>query len=159
MNTDEIPAGGPEDLSATEPDQATDIDVSGADATPLCPQCLSEIDQRASFCPQCQAPVGAFATYDPLQQIQSTGWLYRKALRGKISPLATLAMWLIFGPFLFGAVLQLLISGRESGSFIRVGTWCVGVTIALAYGSILYRVTRNYIRYRDVEIVSGRDDV
>lgn len=141
MDTDKSPPA--------RPDQPTDIDVSGEDATPLCPQCLSEIDQRTSFCPKCQAPVGAFATYDPLQQIHSTGWLYRKASRSRIPAFAVLAFWWILGPVILAAMLGLMSVGRavELGS-ARMAMWLVFLSISLLYGALLFRITRNYYRQR-----------
>ena len=149
MNSDPLAAGPPDDSQSGQPDQATAIDVSGVDATPLCPHCLSEFDQRASFCPQCQAPVGAFATYDPLQQIQSTGWLYRKASQSRIPAFAVLAFWWILGPIVLSGLFGLTWIGRagELGA-ARMAYWLIFLCISLLYGALLLRITRNYVRHR-----------
>lgn len=152
MNIDPSSSEQQNASSPDEADQVSESDVFAADATPLCPHCLSELDQRASFCPKCQAPVGAFATYDPLQQIHSTGWLYRKASRGRIPAVAVLAFWWIVGPIVLSGLIGLLWIGQrgELGA-ARIARWLIFLFTSLLYGVLLFRISRNYLRHRQLQ--------
>ena len=71
-----------------------------AEATPICPHCLTPINEMDHFCPKCCGPVTAHASIDPIGQIYSTGRAYRQAVSGKPKLAVLVAMWLIFGPSL-----------------------------------------------------------
>lgn len=116
-------------------------------ATPLCPHCLTELPPRAPFCPKCNAPVGAYATYDPIQQIYSTGWLYRRAIGSGISTMALIGMWIIFGPTAVLVTIGLVteaVGGRSAVTFGSVLSIVVGGLSVY----ILYLVTRSYVRFK-----------
>lgn len=132
-------------------DQQAEADVLENDATPLCPQCLREIEPRTSFCPKCQAPVGAFATDDPLQQIHSTGWFYRKAVRSGVSRTALITFWIILGPVFLGGLLGVATFGQRTDLGVaRMAYWLASLLIPLLYGALLYRITRSYFRHRNL---------
>lgn len=74
-------------------------DAALADATPLCPHCLSPVGQFDHFCPKCAGPVTAIASMDPMGRIYSAGRAFRLAATDKKSKgIVVLGMWLIFGP-------------------------------------------------------------
>lgn len=116
-------------------------------ATPLCPHCLAELPPRAPFCPKCNAPVGAYATYDPIQQIYSTGWLYRRAIGSGISTIALIGMWIIFGPT---ALLMLIaiIARLVRGGRVDLVTAPIAIAACAISTVILFIVTRSYVRFK-----------
>jgi len=123
-------------------------DATHLDASPLCPQCLAELPPRVAFCPKCNAPVGAFATYDPIQQIYSTGWLYRRAIGGGISTIAFVGMWLIFGPMTLITLLAL--ASPAYNPFVEFDPlrWGLALLFAVLEITILTMVTRSYIHFK-----------
>jgi len=137
-----------ESSDAAETSPTGHPDATNLDASPLCPQCLTELPPRVAFCPKCTAPVGAFATYDPIQQIYSTGWLYRRAIGGGISTIAFVGMWLIFGPTTLFTLLALV--SPAYGPFVDFDPlrWGLALFFVVLQITILTMVTRSYIHFK-----------
>ena len=118
---------------------------SGAQATPLCPNCLAEITERTDSCPRCSTPVGAFSTLDPMKQIQSTGWLFRRAIDKGVSGVALLGLWVILGPPIFLlAIVFIYGGGRRIDGVFGLARLGIGILISVLYAAILFRVTKSY---------------
>jgi len=45
---------------------------------------------------------------DPMKQIYAQGWVYRKAVSGRTSPIVFWGMWLIFGPMVIATAFMLI---------------------------------------------------
>ena len=114
----------------------------------LCHSCLTPNASFASFCDNCGAPIGTTATLDPIQSINTQGFLFRKALEGRPKPIVLAGLWLMFFPALVGslyAAIRLILNRTGIADFFFF--W---VFVGLAYVAfvILYRVTRNYLTAR-----------
>ena len=114
----------------------------------ICPSCLKRIASFASFCDNCGAPIGTTATLDPIQSINTQGFLFRKALEGRPKPIVLAGLWLMFFPALLGSIYaatRLILNRTGFADFLFF--W---VFIGFAYVAfvILYRVTRNYLTAR-----------
>jgi hypothetical protein len=81
---------------------------------------------------------------DPIQSINTQGFLFRKALEGPPKPIVLAGLWLMFFPALLGSIyaaVRLILNGSGFADFCLFWV-CVG--FAYAAFVILYRVTRNY---------------
>lgn len=145
-------------LDATSPlvekfalgDEPREDQSSDEQAVPVCPACFAPVRPEAPFCDDCGAPSGAFATYDPMQQIYATGWLYRRAISSGISTMALIGMWILFG---FGLVQSLFWVVLALAHPTRLSTlgWISVLTLlafAVVQAAILQRVTARYLVYR-----------
>jgi hypothetical protein len=114
----------------------------------ICPSCLAPNAPFASFCDSCGAPIGTTAALDPIQSINTQGFLFRKALEGRPKPIVLAGLWLMFFPALLGslyAATHFILNRTGLADFFFF--W---VFIGFAYVAfvILYRVTRNYLTAR-----------
>ena len=101
---------------------------------PLCPHCFTEYEDGVDFCKECGCPLGGTVGYDPIKRILSQGW----AVSGPSSKVILVAMWLIFG-----AQIPILLLGLPSGN-----SWPL-ISVGIIYIIILYRVTKNYLKYKE----------
>lgn len=94
---------------------------------------------------------------DPIKQIYTQGWIYRKAISGRTKPIIFWGMWLIFAP----SALMVIISGGfyflsdhvitpHEGILQPILTWTMLVFFTFIYVAILFRVTQSYFRYRRI---------
>jgi hypothetical protein len=122
----------------------------------VCPHCMANNDESAYLCHYCLTPLRGHAEMDPMYRIYSEWNTYRKAIAAPTRLITVIGMWLIFGPVVLsmaGTAAAILIEGMQSpyGVFDDYGiplllTVAVsGIPIVL-YGTILFRVTRNYLR-------------
>jgi hypothetical protein len=127
----------------------------------VCPHCLARNAEGADFCFRCQMPLTAHAEIDPMGQIYAQGDTFRKAIGGPPRTIVLVGMWLIFGPALIMeiAILQPTVSGMlhegANGIDMRSALTAVVLFLGLAgmaviYAVILYRLTRNFFRFRRV---------
>lgn len=126
----------------------------------ICPSCLTTNAAFASFCDSCGAPVGTTAALDPIQSINTQGFLFRKALEGRPKPIVLAGLWLIFFPALVGSIYaatQFILNRTGLADFVFF--WVFVGFAYVAFG-ILYRVTRNYLtaRRKADSIHSSLDD-
>jgi len=103
--------------------------------------------QFEAFCPECGSPVGARATLDPIQIIQTDGFLLHKALK-RPKLIVLLGIWILHLPVLMIGVyfaIHLILNGSGWADFVFF--WGA---IVLAYIGfvILYKVTKNYLTIR-----------
>lgn len=117
------------------------------DENVLCPSCMTTNAQSNDFCEKCGCPIGQFVNLDPLKRIYSTGWLYRRTASGRITPIACLGMWLIFGPGLLLSIFFLL-EPMFGNSDSTGHMYLLHLVSGLLCAVILYRVTKNYLRWR-----------
>ncbi|HKR00351.1 MAG TPA: zinc ribbon domain-containing protein [Pyrinomonadaceae bacterium] len=116
-----------------------------AGETLTCPSCLTVNQHSAGFCKECGAPIGAVSTLDPMQTIQSEGFLFRKAVTGRPKPIVLLGIWILNLPAFavsLGVAIYLLLNKRGWADFIFF--WGA-VAISFITFVILYKVTRNYL--------------
>ena len=110
----------------------------------VCPGCLTEQNEGPHFCVACGAPLTAFAAVGPFERIHAQGYAYRRATSGPTSLIVVIGMWLICFPSIIAAtaVITTLPAAGTIGilSMMLVGIFCA------AYGTLLYRVTKNYIQ-------------
>ena len=110
-------------------------------ASALCPNCLDPVPESDNpFCPNCGAPIGASAVLDPINIIQTEGYIFR---RGADRPnlVIVLGVWLFFLPTLILGINSLFTAGRELPSVLLVTLVCCALPIV-----ILYRTTTKYVR-------------
>ena len=119
------------------------------DNGPLCPSCAAVIGPNEIFCPKCSGPASLLSTTDPIQRIQTEGFIYRRAVEGRPKPVVVIGVWLLFFPLLVMGVI-----GMVGLIVIGAGTGTAGFVIfllsaAAAYCgfAMIYRVTRNYFKY------------
>jgi hypothetical protein len=115
---------------------------------PVCLNCLSPNDPLAAYCSNCGMPIGMFAATDPIRQIHSQGWGYRKAVSGPPRRLVLVGMWVIFGPALVAAVVGVADLARQVGGVSGVLGLALAGAILVIYGVILLRTTRRYVLHR-----------
>jgi hypothetical protein len=118
------------------------------DRGPLCPSCAASIGPNEVFCPKCSGPASLLSTTDPIQRIQTEGFLYRRSVEGRPKPIVVIGVWLLFLPLLIIGVI-----GMAGMVMIGAGSGTAGfivflVSAALTYcgAAMLYRVTRNYLK-------------
>jgi hypothetical protein len=114
----------------------------------MCPSCLTTNVPFAPFCDSCGAPIGTTATLDPIQSINTQGFLFRKALEGRPKPIVLTGLWLMFFPALLGslyAATHFILNRTGIADFFF---FCVFVGFGYVAFVILYRVTRNYLTAR-----------
>ena len=116
----------------------------------LCPSCLADNLPTFDFCDNCGCPIGRFVNLDPLKRIYSQGWLYRRSASGRIPPIVLLGIWLIFGSDLLMSALFLAPIRSSEGVARDLWVWST-LPFAVLYAAILYRVTRNYLRWRNCD--------
>ena len=103
---------------------------------------------------------------DPIKSIFSRGEVYSRATREPTKLIVVVGVWLLFGPTAWLLVafattgikdLSQYGTGQPSAFFDVIGvTVCVG--IALLWGYIIFRTTRNYYRYRHRADADGSRD-
>jgi hypothetical protein len=85
---------------------------------------------------------------DPIQSINTQGFLFRKALEGRPKPIVLFGLWLMFFPALLGSLYgatHLILNRTRFADFFFF--WAL-VGFAFVAFVILYRVTKNYLTAR-----------
>ena len=114
----------------------------------VCPNCMTHNSPMTEFCTSCGYPIGQYVTVDPINLILAQGWLYRKAVSGRITVFGFWGMWIIFGgAILFMLIFLILSAGVDTDRGIYPGLWPY-VFPLIVYIVILYRVTKNYLRFK-----------
>ena len=134
---------------------STEFDIEAAGI--LCPSCSAIIDPNETFCPECGSPISTLATVDPLQTIRAEGFLLGKATEEKPRLIVVTGMWIMFFPALIGcAGLAISIAYNRSGTGASdfVFFW-IGVGLSLAFGVMLFKVTRNYLKPGELKKEEG----
>jgi len=89
-----------------------------------------------------------FSTLDPMQQIQSMGWMYRRAIGSGVSGIAIIGLWLILGPGLILSSAALIYGGIPRMDFAGFAQVLPFAALEIMFAVILYKGTRNYLRQR-----------
>lgn len=115
----------------------------------VCPACAAFIGTGEVFCPSCRAPISLLANTDPIQRIQTEGFLYGRAVDSRPRGIVVIGVWLLFLPAVLicaGWALIVISEGIGSGAVGFVFFW-VAIAAMIFFATILYRVTKNYIKY------------
>lgn len=124
----------------------------------LCMKCGSRGSVDEHFCDNCGAPLTFQGTTDPIRTIRAEGFAFREASRNPRGLGVVIAMWLILGPYAFGAGLGLIgffvsvISGEPCGNSFGDCLFMSSVLMVFLGGVtaicsiLLYRTTTNYIK-------------
>jgi hypothetical protein len=126
----------------------------------VCPHCIADNDESACFCHRCFTPLKAHAEIDPMYRIYSEWNTYRKAIAAPTRLITVIGMYLIFGPG-FMAMAAMMFFGciaifDNPGDLFTVYGFGVLLVALFAvaqigmYGTVLYRVTNNYL-HRPIE--------
>jgi hypothetical protein len=122
--------------------------TANVDETITCVSCLAQNEQSTPFCHNCGAPVGRSATIDPLQTIQTEGYLLRKALEGRPRPVVFLGLLILHLPVLavgIGVAVYMIFNGHGWPGFIFF--WA-GMGLSYFASVVLYRAIKNYLTMR-----------
>ncbi len=109
----------------------------------LCPDCMTQNSPMTDFCQSCGYPLGQYVTVDPLKRIYSQGWLYRKAVSGRINKFGFWGMWIIFGSAIISILIFMILPGMVMDEGITL-LWLYSFPLMI-YIAILFRVTKNYL--------------
>jgi hypothetical protein len=121
-------------------------DVNPEEESALCTVCLFPNFPDVPWCKRCGAPIGPTAGFVPTEAIFSVGYAFRAALRGRPKPLVVFGIWLFFFPgFVVNTSLILgFLLGRVDSVPRLLSLWLAVIGVVIC-GSMLYRVTRNYL--------------
>ena len=120
----------------------------------LCPSCMSAIDPNETFCPKCGSPIGTLANADPMGSIRAQGFLLGKATEGRPKLIVLIGMWIMFFPALIGCAglaISIIYNRAGTGASDFVFFW-IGAALSFAFGVILFKVTRNYLKPIEMKI-------
>lgn len=100
------------------------------------------------FCPKCSSPVSLLSTTDPIQSIQTEGFIYRRSVEGRPKPIVVIGVWLLFFPLLgLGVIWMVTIltvgAGTGTAGFVM---FLIAAAVTYCGAVMLYRVTRNYFK-------------
>jgi hypothetical protein len=110
-----------------------------------CVSCLAQNGPFDTFCHECGAPIGRTATLDPIQTIQTEGFLFRKALEGRPKVTVLMGVWILHLPVLLGGVGgAIYIIRYQRGLAAFVFFWALVALSCFAF-IVLYRITKNYL--------------
>lgn len=133
---------------------------SESDGPVVCPNCLAGNRVDEHFCHQCNTPLTSHAEIDPVGSIYAQGDTYRKAIANPVKPIVVIGMWLICGPtalICVGALLWMPVvffsdrPRRASDVLAAIAGFIVVGAGAYVFGTMLFRVTRNFFRIRAAE--------
>ena len=116
----------------------------------VCPSCAAFIGPNETFCPACRAPVSLLANTDPIQRIQTEGFLYSRAVESRPKVVILVCVWLTFLPIAAisgGWLVILLTDGLGSGGTGFVLFWIMAAACVFSV-AMLYRITKNYLKYK-----------
>jgi len=88
--------------------------------------------------------MGSISTIGPFERLFAEGFAYRRAVQSPRNFVILLGIWLLFLPPLFSfsfMVLPLFSQGESNWSYIG---WILYAAFILLFGTILFRVTKNY---------------
>jgi len=143
-----VPVLSPEQSECGKPVESSDsaFDASLTRESALCVYCLFPNRPDAYWCERCGAPIGATATFGPLESAFAVGFAYRAAFRGRPKSFVLLSVWGLCFPSLLAnaATLSIVIS---SGTDLFVGTieLCLCIIAGAVSAATLYQVTNNYL--------------
>ena len=122
------------------------FDVSPTGESALCVYCLCPNRPDAYWCERCGAPLGATATFGPLESALAVGFAYRAAVRGRPKFFVLLSVWVLCFPSLLANAVTLSIV-ISSGADLFVGTieLCLCIIGGAVSAAMLYQVTNNYL--------------
>ena len=122
----------------------------------VCIHCGMPTSSKSEFCEHCQAPQGPYATLDPLQTIQSQGFVFRQAAGFTAGLVSVIVVWLLFLGALVVPILRVVERPRlASELWIPVLCWVI-------LGYMTYRITRSYVKkvaILDVESEKTENDI
>lgn len=111
----------------------------------VCPNCMTQNSCMTEFCKSCGYPIGQYVNVDPINRILSQGWLYRKAVSGRISTFGFWGMWILFGSGFVTMLVFMLQIGMYNDGGINPELWILGLYLIM-FVAFLYRITKNHRR-------------
>ena len=159
-------SGEPSAEPADDEPEDEEVDDPG---TALCPSCLAPAERLQHFCSECGSPLTSHAEIDPLGRIYSMGDTFRKAAASPRRRIVLIGMWWIFAvPLVFVVIGLVVVLGQradvsmpgDSGlvdwnemsrppapwTLSRILQLSLLIGIAVLYGAIVIKTTRNYFR-------------
>ena len=163
------PGGAPPAPADDEPEKE-EVDDPG---TPLCPSCLAPAERLQHFCAECGSPLTSHAEIDPLGRIYSMGDTFRKAAASPRRRIVLIGMWCIFAlPLVFVVIGLVSVLDQRSDvcmpgegglmdwnemtrppapwTLSRIFQLSLLMGVALLYGAIVIKTTRNYFRKKQI---------
>jgi hypothetical protein len=116
-----------------------------SDRTVTCPSCMAPNRASESVCHECGNPLGTWTNLDPVQAIQTEGFLLHKSLKGRPKLIVLLGVWILHLPVLvvgIGAAIYMLFNLHGASELVFV--LALG-TLAYYAFIVLYRTTKNYL--------------
>ena len=126
-------------------------DPRGDVELPVCPNCMAPGSPFDGFCRECGCPLSPLTGFDPIGMIWSQGFVFRQAATGRVSKMTAVLLWLWLGPAPLayaGSVIWWAAAGPSRSSV--VGALAVFARVFLLPSLLLYRVTANYLRQRQL---------
>ena len=111
----------------------------------ICMSCMASNYKSDDFCQNCRALLATISTLDPLQTIQDEGSLWRKATSARPKFIVVLGTWILFVPWIVGAILLEVITIFNWQGFGSLILFWLGVALFLIALDILFTVTKNYL--------------
>jgi hypothetical protein len=143
-------------MSDREPNHITKVDEP--ESLPvICPSCLTPNPIGQDFCRKCATPLTSHAEIDPIGQIYAQGDVFRKAIDHPHNSTALIGIWIICGPTAIGLTCMTLWGCYQAfreplGNFRNASTVLLGLMFwgvgAILFNTMVFRVTRNYIRQK-----------
>jgi len=95
-----------------------------------------------SFCERCGAPLTSYATIDPVKQIKTFGFMFRRLAKGDVNKIVLIGAWLIF---LF-LLLQIFFPFFKNYSYYELIGYIYSIFIITIFGVLLFFLTKNFIK-------------
>jgi hypothetical protein len=129
-----------------------ECDVLPDGESELCTACLfpNLVDSR--WCKRCDAPMSSISMFLMPDAARAAGFVYRRAVEARPKLVVVCWIWFHFCPGLVvNAMVLLLILGGGVEGLRGLATFVLAVIGGSICGSMLYRVTRNYLTMQTTE--------
>jgi hypothetical protein len=129
--------------------EAADVesDVPPRGEAALCTCCLFPNLPESRWCKRCGAQMSPLTGLLMPDAAISTGFVYRRAVETPFKPVLLYGVWLHFFPsLLIDIVIVRAIFANINAGMIEFIIFWLAILGCVSCGSVLYRVTRNYVR-------------
>ncbi|MEZ5425802.1 MAG: hypothetical protein R2747_06030 [Pyrinomonadaceae bacterium] len=117
----------------------------------ICLNCMSPNDPNEVFCRTCNDSLSLTSNTDPVQGLHGEGVAYRKAVEGKPKPVVLIGVWLLFAPVLVFSVWTAISTVFTFGGSEGFVIFWISLISAVFSFTMVFRVTKNYWKFREVE--------
>ena len=104
-----------------------------------CPHCIERNSPQSIYCVKCGGPLLPIATIGPFEIIETQGFALREATNRPKKLIVVIGTWILYFPF----VIVTLIPAIAEPVLLFVY-----LPLVLIPGVLVYKTTRNYIRYK-----------